>query len=130
MVNRGLSYTLEGVIALSIVTLTIITVFTGFSAPQEQGLGTAADNGYSCLQGLDRENILREDAVNKDADSIRSKLNPCIRGAFNHTVQVCRGSCTTVDLDRDRDITSAKYYVAGHNGTQPALVIAYIWSII
>ncbi|MBI4017341.1 MAG: hypothetical protein HY366_00135 [Candidatus Aenigmarchaeota archaeon] len=129
MVNKkGMSYSLEALIAITIVLVALVTVFNQLPPPQRQGLSFAEKNGLTCLRSLDQEGRLRADAVTQNTSSIRQNLVGCIRGTFNHTVQVCKNTCTAPALDRDQDVVSAKYYVAGANATDPTLVILYIWS--
>ncbi|QQG40292.1 MAG: hypothetical protein HYS81_02690 [Candidatus Aenigmatarchaeota archaeon] len=128
MYGKGLTYTLEAVIALSLVAVSMIAVFNGLTVPQGAQLRFGEENAFSCLKSLDSDGKLRADAVARNAGAISNNLIGCIRGSFNHTVQVCQGTCTSVTLDRDEDVASVEYYIAGHNTTNPTLVVVYAWS--
>lgn len=126
--DKGISYSLEALIAISIVVTSLIFVFSGLAAPQRAGLAFAEENAFSCLRSLDAEGKLRPDASASNTNNINNNVRGCVRGSFNHTTQVCKGTCTSVTIDRDKDTVSAKYYLAGYNSTDPAVVIVYLWS--
>lgn len=128
---KGLSYSLEALMAISIVTVALILAFSGVAPPQRTGLEAAKDDAFSCLRGLDAEGRLREDTMRMATTNLTDSLKGCIRGPFNHTVQICKQSgCTSISLDRTTDVVAARYYSAGFNATDPAAVIVYIWAVL
>lgn len=130
VMNKGLSYTLEAIIAVFIVVVSMIVVFGGLPVPQRPGLTFAEENAFSCVRGLDAEGRLRADAVAKNATNVTNNLRGCIRGSFNYTVQICKDTCTSLALERETDVVSTRYYVAGSTNADPAVVIVYLWAVL
>ena len=90
--NKGISFTLEAVIA-GFLILSSLLLF--FKAPNlgESSVAGVSERGYNCLRSLDENNKLREYAINNDVTSIENNLKNCLEG-INYSVQVCRSYCT------------------------------------
>jgi len=125
--DKGVSFTLEAVIAATII-ITALLFFFKPQVPQENYLTDVQEKGYYCLKSLDDDRNLREYAIANDVATIENNLMDCLT-PFNYTVQICRSTCTSTTLPENKDIIISKYYIAGKDAMDPLYVKLNMWYI-
>lgn len=126
---KGLSYTLEAMIAALLVLSTLVSVYS-FSK-QEEGFDavTIRDGGYSCIRDADSRGLLRHYALLNDSAGARIFFQSCLPRSLNFSINFC-ASCAP-DIPANRTIVSVNYIVAGEGVTfQPANTNLFLWSIV
>lgn len=126
---KGLSYTLEAMIAALLVLSTLVSVYS-FSR-QEEGFDAAAirDSGYSCIKYADSRGLLRHYALLNDSAGIRNHFQACLPSSLNFSISFC-AACAP-DVPGNRTIVSLNYIVAGEGATfQPTNANLFLWSMV
>jgi len=123
--DKGVSFTLEAVIAGTIIIASLLFFFKP-QVPQESYTYIVQERGYYCLKSLDDENRLRQYATNDDATTIENNLVDCLT-PLNYTVQICRNTCTSTTLPENKEIIVSKYYIAGDDAIDPLYIKLNMW---
>ncbi len=122
--NKGMSFTLEAVIA-GLLVVTALLFFFRAPADDTYSIGVS-ERGYYCLKSLDENAVLRPMALGDDSSGIEAGLSECLAG-MNYTVQVCRASCTPASLPENRTVIVSSYFIAGDVNPDPLKVKLSMW---
>ncbi|MEE9323207.1 MAG: hypothetical protein V3U72_01555 [Candidatus Aenigmarchaeota archaeon] len=120
---KGFWRTLESAFAVIMLLSFLLTLGGGIqSVTIETELGSV---GYEILKELDNRNELRNYTVNRDYETLNSKIE--IPG-YNHSIMICdySGSCTGEYYDSDNIILSV-YVISGYDEYEPFEVKLYMW---
>ncbi len=125
---KGILKTFEVVIALAIVMLAFISLYTGDEQIPELETVTWRTQGMNALQSLDYANQLRYDAMNNNTAVIQSRISPFLAANVNSMVLVCSDSCVVPNITAEKS-TSVSYFISGEprNSTNREIIL-YMWS--
>jgi len=123
--NKGISFTLEAIIAGFIIMTALLFLFRPANVEEIYDIGVS-ERGYNCLKYLDDKGFLREDAMNDENESIGNRLQDCLSG-MNYTVQICRVGCNPVSIPENQTIIVSSYYIAGDVDSDPLKVKLSMW---
>ena len=120
---KGVIFTLEAVIAGTILITFLVFIVSNFSPPPQEGDLTI--RAYEILEGLDNQGILRNYTVNQDFDGLNSQVKFF---SANHSIQICdlSGSCVGT-IPNASDIFTGTYIIAGNESYNPFYVKLYLW---
>lgn len=126
---KGLSYTLEAMIAALLVLSTLVSVYSFSKKEGVFDTVTIRDLGYSCVKDADGRGLLRHYALSNDSAGVRSLFQSCLPRSLNFSVNFC-AACAP-DIPANRTIVSVNYIVAGEGATfRPANANLFLWSIV
>ena len=103
MDNKGITYTIEVVIAISILLTVVIFLFQ--TAPQTS-LALEKQNAYNALSTLNGDGSLREAVVNEDLAATEALLDNYFD---NYEFEICSDVC----FGTAQQATIVEYYIAG-----------------
>ena len=125
---NGILRTFETVIALTLVMLTFITLYTGQDPLPEFDTVSWKMTGMENLRSLDFSNNLRYDALTNDTAAIENALLQNLPPIVDVIVQVCQTNCSSPTINAEKS-TSVHYLISGMpNNSTPSEIILYIYS--
>ena len=124
MVMKGFIKTLEAGIAIVLMLVSIVFLFTQREAHKTQ----MSDAGYNCLRNLDNNGTLRYYSENNLEAELTSDLRGCIPPLFNYSVKICTSSSCISQLPFNKEIFLSSYLIAGESSFEPALINLWVWS--
>ncbi len=123
--DKGMSFTLEAVIAGLMIVTTMLFLFKAPNLPEGYEMGVS-ERGYNCLKSLDDSGFLRPNAIINDTTAIENSLSDCL-GGINYTVQVCRSKCTNSFIPQNTTVVVSNYFLAGNLDLDPIKVKLSMW---
>ena len=113
---KGYVYTLEVMLAVSLIFVTLILVFSSSPEEAETSLGIMKQNGYDALFYLDMTGDLRN-AVSRGAVSeIDANLTDILPKNLKFDTNICTTSCNSTELPANSTIVTVDYYISGYRG--------------
>jgi len=113
---RGYLYTLEVLVAIASVLVTVVLAFRFAPAKPEVENSIMKTFGYSALEYLDAGK-LREWVYEQNVQAIKSNISQVLPNSLRFDVAICSPFCTEVDLPRDRSVVVVNKYFSGFNRT-------------
>lgn len=123
--SKGMSFTLEAVIA-GLIIVTALLFFFRASGPDEIYTMGMSERGYNCLKYVDDSGILRGNATSDNYTNIETGLQDCLAG-LNYTVQICRYVCTSASIEENVTVVVSDYFIAGDVEPDPLYVKLSMW---
>ncbi len=120
---KGFEKTLEAAIAIVLILVSIVFLFTGKEITEPQMSAT----GYECLKNLDNQGVLRYYAANGLGDRLDADLKACIPPLLNYTTKICATSTCNTVLPLNKTVFLSTYLIAGDNSFNPRLVGLWVW---
>jgi len=120
---KGFEKTLEAAIAIVLILVSIVFLFTGKEITEPQMSAT----GYECLKNLDNQGMLRYYAANGLVDRLNADLKTCIPPLLNYTTKICATSTCNTVLPLNKTVFLSTYLIAGDNSFNPRLVGLWVW---
>ena len=120
---KGFEKTLEAAIAIVLILVSIIFLFTNKEITEPQLSAT----GYECLKNLDNQGMLRYYAANGLEDRLNADLKTCIPPLLNYTTKICATSTCNTVLPINKTVFLSTYLIAGDNSFNPRLVDLWVW---
>ena len=125
---KGISKVLETVIAILMVLVVYVTVFSTSIVPPDFESINIQLKAFAALQNLDQNNELRTYALQNDATTISNKLADILPSNINYQVSICGMTCTAPVINSTRTF-SVSYIISGDYGNfNPKQIIIYMWS--
>ncbi len=121
---KGYVQTLEAVIALGIILLSITIVLTPQTYPEKVDL---KDNYYNFLDHIDNKGLLRSYVENNMEAELSDELEDCLPKIASFSVKICSTSNCIASLPEDKTIESYNYFVAGYKTPNPKLIKIWLW---
>lgn len=120
---KGFEKTLEAAIAIVLILVSIVFLFTSKEITEPQMSAT----GYECLKNLDNRGLLRYYAANDLGDRLDADLKTCIPPLLNYTTKICAISTCNTMLPINKTVFLSTYLIAGDNSFNPRLVGLWVW---
>lgn len=119
---KAMLYTIEAVFGAILILVGIMSIF-----PIQQQETAFSDVGYSCLNYLDREGILRYYAVNDMITELNNSLKNCLPSVMDFMVKVCSSSDCKGTTPTDKSVYLSSYLIAGENTYNNKLINLWVW---
>lgn len=126
---KGISKTLEAVIASSLLVITVLTLVTlPMIQPAYEKINWKLI-AFNALSLLDSSGKLRKYALANDVASIENELASYLPGQVNYKVVIyANTNLTPIPKTRASDVVVVSYYISGEVGNFGAREIrVYIW---
>ena len=128
---KGALYTLEAVIAILMILFIVVFLFRNPTTSPEYQIVNYKLKVYNALKLLDTTGELNMYALNSDATTIRSKLQPFIPITVNYDVAIYNQTTNITEkpsLENLSDVISVSYFISGDlDNYQPRDVRVYLW---
>ncbi len=112
---KGYIYTIEVLLALSLVLVMIVFIFSSTPEQPETSLVVIKQTGYDALHYLDQTGMLR-DAVSREAyGEIAANVTEMMPNSIKSDVAICTATfCESFKIPVNRTIVAVDYYVSGY----------------
>ncbi len=127
--KKGVAYSLEALVAVTIVILTLVTLFSdpGAIAPPSEIKQTADE----ALISLDESGLIRYYVSQNDSTGLNNEIDDIMPVIVNTEAVICDPNCPSVDLPEERNIFISFYYLSGYPGEyDPVEIVLYSWEQI
>ena len=114
---KGYIYTLEVLIAISIILVSMVSVFRIAPTKPETEISIIKQSGFDALFYLDQKGILREMVVSDDEIGIENQLLSILPENIEFEIDVCSTNCDMIDLPRNETIMAVYYHIGGYRET-------------
>lgn len=111
---KGYLYTLEVMVAVSIIFVAFMFVYRTPPTIPETSLTLIKQQGYYALKNLDESGELRMFADESDYASIKQRLNIMLPKTVYYDFDICSSSCYMYNIPVNRTITTVQYYISGY----------------
>lgn len=112
--SKGYVYTLEAMIAIALIFVTLIFVFSSSPEQPETSLAIMKQNVYDALVYLDQSDDLRNATSTGSVSAIESNLSKLLPASIKYDTIVCTTSCNSSELPANRTIVTVDYYISGY----------------
>lgn len=111
---KGYVYTTEVVIALAIVSVAFIAIYSIPPSKPDLEVSLLARMGHDSLEYLDNKGALRNATNNSDETSIENELLQVIGNQISYEIEICdENLCKALNVPVNETVVSADYYVSG-----------------
>ena len=120
---RATIHTIEAIIGTLILLIGVTSIYPiqGTEEPY------FSDDGYSCLEYLDQQGLLRDYVHNNLTDSLNSSLESCLPPITEYTFKICESIPCTTDIPTDESVFLSSYVIAGGINYEPRIVNLWVW---
>ena len=121
-------HTIEAIIGTLILLVGVINLYP----IEEMEDFYFSDEGYNCLEYMDKEGMLRYYVYNNMVDELNNSLRACLPGIAEYTFQICSSLPCTTTLPPDKSTFLSSYLLAGENrgaaNYDPRTINLWMWS--
>jgi len=112
--NKGYVYSLEMLIAVSIILVALVLIFR--EGPKEQQIEVSLLKRYAweSLEYLNYNGSLREYAANDDEGSIENSLSNILPQNVFFELDICKLQCDDTNVPKNETVVTVDYYVSGY----------------
>ena len=110
--KKGYIYTLEVLIAISIIFISMVSVFRIAPTKPEIEISIIKQNGFDALFYLDQRGILGEMVLEGDETGIENHLLSILPENVRFETDICTMNCDTTNLPINETIIAVDYYIS------------------
>lgn len=111
--SKGYVYTLEAMIAIAIIVVAIIMVFSTAQVPETPNIGMIKKQGYEALEFLDQKDGLRQLVQSVDEIALKKDVRALLASGITIELDICTTQCSG-QVPQNKNIVVVDYYVAGY----------------
>lgn len=110
---KGYLYTVEVLIAISVISVTVIFLFKSFPEKPEMELSLIKTQGHDALNYLDKKGDLRQFVIDGNEDEIERLLSSLLDSKYE--LEICSLGQTCYDrVPANETIIAVDYYISGY----------------
>ena len=126
--SRGYVYTLEVMLAVASIMLTLVLMFSAPPEEPEAALAVMKQSVYDALFYMDQSDDLRAAVASGGVESIDTNLTAMLPSNIVFDTNICSVSCNSSSVPSNRTVVTVDYYVSGHRETfMNKKVRVWIW---
>ena len=114
---KGYIYTLEVLIAISIIFISMVSVFRIAPTKPETEISIIKQNGFDALFYLDQEGLLSEMVAKDNETGIENHLKTILPENVRFEIDICSVECDVLNLPVKETIMAVDYYIGGYRET-------------
>jgi hypothetical protein len=111
---KGYIYTLEVLIAVSIILVSLVFIFRSSPAKPELETSLIKTQGADALSFLDSKGTLRKLVYDDNETEIETQLKTYLPKNIGFEVQVCTSPCSAVNVPVNETVVAVNYYISGY----------------
>ena|SRR3989338_9490867 len=115
--SKGYVYTLEVMLAVALITVTLVLVFSSTPEQAETNLAIMKQNGYDALFYLDQNGWLRDSVSRGAVSEIDNNLTDILPKNQKFDTNICTTSCNSTEIPANTTLVVVDYYISGYRGT-------------
>ncbi len=112
--SKGYIYTLEVLLAVSTILVTIVLVFSTTPEEAETDLPVIKQNAYDALFYLDKSDDLRRIVSTEGVKKLEKNLTDLLSKNIKFDVTICTSTCTATGLPPNKPVIVVDYYISGY----------------
>jgi hypothetical protein len=113
--SKGYIYTLEVLVAVSIILITIVLVFSTTPEEAETELAIMKQSAYDALYYLDKSDDLRRIVSTEGVKQLEKNLTDILPKNIKFDVIICQATCTAgSQVPSNRPVVVMDYYISGY----------------
>ncbi|MBI4896396.1 MAG: hypothetical protein HY832_02510 [Candidatus Aenigmarchaeota archaeon] len=109
---KGYVYTIEVMIAISLIFLSLVSMFSTPEKPTDYSLTLIKEQGFDSLEYLDHKGSLEQFVSQQDELSLESQLVALLPPNIEFESEFCTTNCSTRNLPAQRTVVIVDYYTA------------------
>lgn len=109
--SKGYVYTIEVLIALTIIFLAIIFVFRFTQPPLQGEIPIIKRYGFEALEYLDQQDDLRKWVNGYEEDNLESALEGILPANVKFEAEICKNTCISANVPNSVNVVTVDYYV-------------------
>ena len=115
--KKGYIYTLEVLLAVSTMLITIVLVFSTTPEEAETDLPIIKQAGYDALFYLDKSDDLRKIVSTEGVKQLEKNLTDLMSKNIKFDVTICTTTCSSNGLPPNKPVMVVDYYISGYRET-------------
>ena len=124
---RGYLYTLEVLIAFSIMSIILISIYKIPETQPELDISLIKQQGYNALKYLDESGDLKKIMASNDEITLENELSKLISKSIEFETEICRNRCDERNVPKNRTIIVVDYYSSGYRFYDNKKVRLWLW---
>lgn len=125
---KGYIYTLEAMIVITLVLVTLAFMFNVPSQKPELEISNIKHQGFEALEYLDKTGDLRRIVWENDEDELESRAKALISKNLKIESNICKTNCSAASVAGNETVIAVDYYVADYRNLYIGKkVILWIW---
>lgn len=113
MVRKGYVYTMEVLIALSLILVSLVYVLRYPQTKPELELSLMKEQGFEALEYLNDKGNLKALVKNNNETGLEEQLRIVIPKNINFEAEICISSCSKTNVPDNATVIAMDYYVSG-----------------
>jgi hypothetical protein len=114
---KGYIYTLEVLIAISIIVISMVSVFKTAPTRPETEISIIKQNSFDALYYLDQEGSLKKMVLEDNETGIEDALKDLLSENIRFELDICSTECELLNLPQKETIVVVDYYVSSYKET-------------
>ncbi len=111
---KGYIYTLEVIIAISIIVLSVVSILRTPPTKPEFSTSTIKMQGFEALEYLDRKGDLKKLVFQENETELENKMSGIMPKEIGFEMEFCSYSCSEVNVPANETVVVVNYYVSGY----------------
>ena len=125
---KGYLYTLEVLIAVSIVFAAVFFVYRSPPQKPDAELVVIKQSGFDALKYLDGKGDLGMYASQNNETAIETAVSSIIPRSIGIEAKICYDTCSQAGIPMNQTVIAVDYYVSGYRSTYDAKKVRlYLW---
>lgn len=112
--KKGFIYTLEVLIAISLITLTVVFLFRFSPQTTQSDITILKISGMNALVYLDQYYDLDMWVFEGNETNIENTLEQLLPEGINYEAEVCETECNTIGVPTTKSVVAVDYYVSSY----------------
>lgn len=127
---KGYLYTLEVLIALSIIFGAILFVYKAPPTKPDAEISAIKQNGFEALRHISEKGMLGKYALEGNESQIEYELESFLEKSMGFEISICQDSCDQTGVPEKQTVVAVDYYTAGYRTSfGPRTVRLYLWKL-
>ena len=127
---KGYLYTLEVLIALSIIFGAVLFVYRSPPPKPESESLFIKQSGFDALKYLDEKGVLRMYAYQNNESALENDLSSCLVKSIGFEAAFCYDSCDSIGVPENQTVVAVDYYISGYRSASDAKKVRlYLWKL-
>ncbi len=124
---KGYVYTLEVLLAVSVVFLTMVFVFKIPDFSPDTTVIPLKLRGEDVLKNMDSRGILRLVVAEGNEEALRNNITALLSQNIGFDVRICSPACEAPVFPGGKNIVNVRYYISAASGYDISSVQLWLW---
>lgn len=112
--QKGYIYTLEVLIAIAVIIISVVLIFRSPPAKPEFATSTMKIQGFEALEYLNSKGDMKNLVFQENETQLESMISAILPNEIRFEAEICSFSCSEVNVPVNETVVAINYYVSGH----------------